>query len=185
MNNTDLFRAFVFLLMLTAASASAQSNRTSCLCAMPVITAQPQSASGLCVQNSIAAFTVAAISNTAVQYQWQQDSVNLNDNSIFSGCSTSTLTILNPPAALDGKSFRCILTNCFGIPVVSDNAMLSLNIPLTDINADGVTNVADFGFLLGLYDGTCSGCREDITQDGLVNILDFLRLLGRFNQSCY
>lgn len=182
--NSKINFPFVLLFLLSSPLLLIAQSRNPCNCPPPSIISQPQSNSGLCVQNSQATFSVTAVSANNIHYQWQIDTVNITDNTMFFGSNTSTLTITNPTASLNGKMFRCIVKNCMNIPIASAAARLSLDISATDVNEDGVTNNADFALVLGLYDDSCSSCREDINQDGIVNILDFLRLLSRFNQTC-
>lgn len=52
-------------------------------------------------------------------YKWQIDSTgngfeNLDDNSIFNGSSTDTLTLNNPPTSLYGTRFRCLVSSANG-----------------------------------------------------------------------
>ncbi|MEP7264782.1 MAG: hypothetical protein ABI772_09795 [Bacteroidota bacterium] len=177
---------FLFIMISTASYSQNQNRQTRCLCSAPVIISQPTCDSAICVGNGQVFFTVTATGTGPFTYQWQEDLVNITDGIIYNGCNTSTLTLTNPSINCNGKSYRCIIKNCTNTSVITDNnCILSLTVMPTDINSDGVTNNADFAFLLRTYDTSCAGCREDINQDGMVNIIDFLKLVGRFNKSCF
>jgi Immunoglobulin domain len=157
-----------------------------CPCKAPVISSHPASISGLCIANGQANFTVVATGTGPLNYQWQENQVDITDNSIYSGTHTATLTINNPSINQNNKSYRCVITNCSGTIVYTNNlSTLNLNIMPTDLNTDGVTDNGDFSILLRVYGTTCSGCTEDIDQDGQINVVDFLRLIGRYNQACF
>ncbi len=163
-----------------------QTRGNTCPCKAPVISSHPASVSGLCVANGQANYTVAASGTGPLNYQWQENLVNINDNSIYSGTHTATLTLTNPSINQNNKSYRCVITNCSGTIVYTNNlSTLNLNIMPTDLNTDGVTDNGDFSILLRVYGTLCSGCKEDIDQDGHINVVDFLRLIGRYNQACF
>jgi hypothetical protein len=168
-----------FALLITADSYS----QSRCICNVPRIVSQPASTADVCPAQQTAV-QVNAYSATTLQYQWQLDSVDITDNSYFSGSKSPLLTLSNPPASLHGKTLRCKVVNCLGIPVYSDLTYLNFDLQETDLNQDGYTSNADFAMLLRVYNNTCSGCPEDISGDGNINILDFLRLLAKFNTTC-
>lgn len=160
-------------------------GQPSCICLKPCIISQPVSPSPVCVNNGSATFSVTVTGSGPFQYQWRENTSNISDNNIYSGTNSPTLTITNPPYALNGKTYRCIITNCSGIQVITNNqAMLTVSSLPSDINKDGVTEAVDFNLLNIQYSNTCLGCAEDITADGIVNNDDFLILLGEYGQSC-
>lgn len=84
-----------------------------------------------------ATFTVAAAGRNYNMY-WQASTdginfVNINDNAIYSGTKTKTLTIKSVLPAYDGDMFRCILksneTACSSVRDTSDIAQLTIDIP--------------------------------------------------------
>ena len=170
------------LLLLSSEGIHAQPSR--CNCTVPVILSQPQTVGGLCILGGQASLSVVAQSTVSMQYQWQLDSVDISDDSVFSGCKSSVVTISNPGASIIGRSLRCKITNCLNLPVYSNAAAIEYDFQPTDINTDGTTNNADFAQMLSRFNDNCSNCREDINVDSIVNILDFLRLLAKFNTSC-
>jgi hypothetical protein len=75
----------------------------------PVITKKPNS---VCVTDGQGtSFTVVA--TNGITYQWQVNGINIQDNSIYSGSTTPTLTISNV-SGLNNKQFRCIVCNDCG-----------------------------------------------------------------------
>lgn len=186
MNRYILIQVILLLLICNSTYSQNLNREIRCICIAPVIISQPTCDSAICVGNGQVSFTATATGTGPFTYQWQEDMVDITDGTIYNGTTTSTLTLTNPTINLNGKSYRCIVRNCTNNNVITDNTCtLSLTVMPTDINEDGVTNNADFAFLLRSYDTACAGCKEDINQDGQVNIVDFLKLLGRFNKSCF
>ena len=89
------------------------------------ITAQP-TGSTLCSGGSTQIF--AAASN-ATGYQWQVDSgagfTDITNSGIYSGASTSTLTITGAPASLNGSKYRMVATGLCE-PAISNSAVLAV-----------------------------------------------------------
>lgn len=88
-----------------------------------------------------ATFTVSAAGRNYNMY-WQASTdgvnfVNINDNAIYSGTKTKTLTIKSVLPAYDGDIFRCILKSnevaCNSVRDTSDIAQLTIDIP-TSVN---------------------------------------------------
>ena len=93
----------------------------------PTITSQPQDVTE--TLNGSATFTVTA-EGDGLSYQWQYESLadgSWNDCT-DSGARTDTLTV---PVTMDvdGMSFRCIVTDAYGVSVTSDAARLTVAIP--------------------------------------------------------
>ncbi len=183
-----LFITFLISSFCFSQKKQSSNNRTIsplCLCIGTCITSQPVSPAAVCMQNGVVTFSVSVSGTPPFQFQWRENSGNLVDNSIYSGTNTATLTITNPSLALNGKTYRCIITNCSGRQVITNNtATLTVTSLDSDINKDGITQVDDFNLLNTLYNNTCNNCPEDITHDGFVNNDDFLKLLGDYGKSC-
>jgi hypothetical protein len=61
-------------------------------------------------------------------YQWQEGGVNITNGGIYSGATTSTLTLTNPGTAKNGASYRCVISSTCGTsPVNSSAAILTVN----------------------------------------------------------
>lgn len=178
----------LFCLVAQAQQNTSVSNRRippQCFCFGPCITSQPISPQSVCVQNGVAVFSVTVTGTEPFQYQWRENSGNISDNAIYNGTNSAVLTITNPPYSLNGKTFRCIVTNCSGNSVITNNsAVLTVTTLPSDIDKDGITQVTDFNLLNTLYNNNCAGCEEDITGDGVINNDDFLMLLGEYGQAC-
>lgn len=91
----------------------------------PVITLDPLSQS-LCTGSGVT-FTVAA--DYATSYQWQEFNggiwTNLTNTGVYSGVTTTTLTISNV-AGLDGRQYRAIATGDDPPPATSNPATLTV-----------------------------------------------------------
>ena len=94
-------------------------------------TVSPASISGhpsdqIVAQNGTANFSVNA-SGDGLTYQWQKDGTNIpNNDTRFSGVSTSALTISNVEAN-DAGVYKCIVSNGAGDMVTSNEATLTVS----------------------------------------------------------
>ena len=88
----------------------------------PFISSQPVD-QFVCL-GDVAVFSVSA-SGTGLTYQWQEDSgsgfVILSDGGIYSGTSTSTLTLSGTLPGMDGFTYRCVINGviCSGTSVTN------------------------------------------------------------------
>jgi hypothetical protein len=156
-----------------------------CLCVGPFITSQPVSSLPTCIGTNTVSFTVCATGTGPLQYQWRENAAIITDNATYNGTNTPTLTINNPSYSLNGKTYRCIVTNCSGRQVITNaNVTLNLSALPTDINKDGITDSIDFNLLLQQYNLLCPACPEDLSLDGTVNNDDFLILAGDYYETC-
>jgi alpha-tubulin suppressor-like RCC1 family protein len=97
--------------------------------AVPTITTSPANQIVTASQN--ASFTIAASGNPAPTYQWQSSTddttwANLSNTSPYSGVTSATLTITGASASLNGRQYRCVVTNSQG-NTTSDAATLTVN----------------------------------------------------------
>ncbi|MCW3082637.1 MAG: hypothetical protein JWP12_3 [Bacteroidetes bacterium] len=92
----------------------------------PVITVQPLPTT-VC-NNTIATFSVTATG--AVSYQWQQNTgsgfTNLANGGIYSGVTTTTLTINPATTAMNTYQYRCILNASCGGSTISNAVILTV-----------------------------------------------------------
>jgi hypothetical protein len=93
------------------------------------IVTQPVSPGAMCLNNSTATISVVASGNN-LTYQWNKGVTNLNNNSLYSGTTTPTLTITNPAATDAGLYFVRVTGQC-GNPVSSGFASIVVNTPVT------------------------------------------------------
>ncbi len=88
----------------------------------PVITLQPANQTAL--PGATATFSVSAVGDTPLSYQWRENTTNLTDGGNISGSATSSLTISNISPA-NAASYSVIVSNALG-PVTSTNAQLNV-----------------------------------------------------------
>ena len=88
----------------------------------PQIIVQPASQNLLVAGTAV--FSVMAIGDLPLSYQWQENGTNLTDGGQFSGSATSTLTISNVLETNDG-SYSVIVSNVIA-PTNSDDAVLTV-----------------------------------------------------------
>ncbi len=100
----------------------------------PNISAQPVN-STICATQSTT-FSVTA-SGTGISYQWQESVsgcagpwVNVNNGGIYSGATTSILTLTAAPATMNGYAYRCIITGTCSPAATSNCAQLTVNTPV-------------------------------------------------------
>jgi hypothetical protein len=95
----------------------------------PSITGQPTNQSA--TPSTSATFTVTA-SGGGLSYQWQEDSgsgfSNITDGGVYSGATTASLLITNPPVGMDSYQYRCVVTNSCGSATSNGNATLTVTL---------------------------------------------------------
>lgn len=74
----------------------------------------------------IATFTVQAVGDAPLSYQWQKDTVDLSEGGKVSGVNTTTLQIANVDAS-DQGAYRCVVTNAYG-SATSNAATLTITV---------------------------------------------------------
>ncbi|CAN5448363.1 hypothetical protein BH11BAC1_BH11BAC1_03450 [soil metagenome] len=161
------------------------NQHTHCICPPTIITAQPVSSGAICAGSGAVTFTVGAVGTGILNYQWKENGIAIADGGYYSGVHTANLTITNPGMALNGNNYQCLITNCAGQSVSTNNAAaLSLHSISGDINEDGIVNNSDFALMNLVYNTACFNCPEDIVPDGFIDVKDFLQLLGGYNMTC-
>jgi hypothetical protein len=127
----------------TATSASNFTVTTGSI----TFTTQPSDRSICGITNTT--FAVAATGDTGLQYQWQIDDggfEDLSNNSTYSGVTTPTLSISNPPLSLNGSVYRCVVSGNNSGDTPSQSASLTINtFPVASISLDGTLLVASDG----------------------------------------
>jgi hypothetical protein len=96
----------------------------------PLITTQPTNQTVPSGQN--ASFTVAAVGNAPLAYQWQISTgggpfTSLSNTAPYSGVNTTTLLITGVTAGLDGAQYRAVVTNGLG-SATSNAATLTVSV---------------------------------------------------------
>ena len=89
------------------------------------ITSQPSNS--ITHSGGSAIFNIVVSDNNST-YQWQQNGVNIYDNSVFNGTQTSQLYIADCPASFNNYSYRCIVigSQC-GNSIISNSGVLTVN----------------------------------------------------------
>lgn len=94
----------------------------------PVITAMPVSA--IVCDNGATSYSVTA-TGTSLTYQWQVDNgttyVNLTNTGVYSGVTTSLLSLSGIPNTLHGRAYRCVVGGTCSPALLTNNAMLYVN----------------------------------------------------------
>jgi hypothetical protein len=99
-------------------------------------------------------FRITSLGNP--DYHWQEDSgsgwINLQNNNIYSGVTTDTLTVYDVPLAFNGNLYRCVLTagNC---TINSDIALLEVALAFPVATVGTVTSCPENEVLDPLFVG--------------------------------
>jgi gliding motility-associated-like protein len=105
------------------------SGSTLVINSLPAITTQPSSPSAVCAGSGTPSFTVTA-TGTGLTYQWEEyisSWANLTNVGVYSGVTTSTLTITSPAIGMNGYKYRCLVSGtCY--PAVTSNGMATLSV---------------------------------------------------------
>src|SRR6185369_11532502 len=103
----------------------------------PVVTVPPV-ASIICEGNNTN-FTVSA-TGTTLTYQWRENGTPLANGGVYSGVTTSTLTLTGAPAGLDGNTYDVVVTGVCAPAATSTTALLTVNtLPVFTTNPADVT----------------------------------------------
>ena len=136
--------------------------------AAPTIATQPIDASIIITQN--ATFTVVGAAHT---YQWQEDKndgsgfVNIVDDAVYGGATTTTLTIQTPDLTMDGYVYRVVLNNPqYACDPTTNSDEVKLGIFASDFDGDGIPDLLDLDADNdGILD-TVEGNTTDTSGDG-------------------
>jgi hypothetical protein len=165
--------------VVSNAGGNATSNPAALtLKAATTITQQPEGQS--VSLGDPATFTVAAVGEGTLAYQWQKE------GSDIPGATSETLQI---PSASQGDvgSYRCVVTAGCG-NVTSNEAALTLRAAPGDLDADGDVDLTDFAAFQGCFNGPnrppaegCSAPGADFDGDQDVDLTDFAIFQSCFN----
>lgn len=151
--NGDQFR-----LVATNVNGSTPSNAATLtvMATLPVISLQPVSAIVNIGANT--SFASAATGNPTPSVRWQRQPsgtigfLDLSDDGTYGGTTSTTLTITNVSAGMNGDQFRMVATNVGG-SAPSNAATLTVNLGTTISTFAGLANFQ------GSIDGTGSAAR--------------------------
>ncbi len=93
--------------------------------------------------NVSASFTVSALGDGAISYQWQRDQQNLSDDSHYAGSTGPTLQISNIDSTVRG-TYRCVVTAGCGAVISNESALTVIS---ADLDGDGDSDQSDFAKL--------------------------------------
>lgn len=151
----------------------------------PSITTQPANRAACDGGNT--SFTVTAAPATGNNFQWQISTdgganyANLADGGLYSGTSTSTLTITGVTTSMSGYRYRVIITGaCPPNTVTSTGALLSVNIPptiTTDPADDEACDGDDASFSV-VATGNNPTYQWQVSDDGGANWTDIAGATG-------
>jgi len=102
------------------ATASVTSN------VLPVITTQPAAIPSANACSGTGTVTINVGATGVTTYQWRRNGVNLTNVAPYSGVTTATLTITNPPIGDNGVTFDVILNSATCL-VTSSGVTLTVN----------------------------------------------------------
>ena len=148
---------------------------------VPIITSQPTNPLAVCVGSGTRSVTVVATGATS--YQWRRNGVNLTNTGIYSGVTSATLTITNPPIGENGVAYSVVIGNGTGCTVTSSAAVLTVTaVPapviefeeggavdtVANILACGVVGPAenDIDIVVGMNPGGSATFQWQVSTDG-------------------
>ncbi|HET6225787.1 MAG TPA: SprB repeat-containing protein, partial [Bacteroidia bacterium] len=95
--------------------------------ATPSITTQPANSSVCATSNT----TFSIVAANATSYQWQEDAgsgfTNISNGGVYSGATTTALTLTGVPVSMNGYVYRCIATGSLNPPATSNSATLTVS----------------------------------------------------------
>jgi hypothetical protein len=95
----------------------------------PSISVQPASPAGVCAGTGTPSFSVTA-TGSGLTYQWQEyisSWNNVSNGGVYSGATTTTLTITNPTSAMNGYKYRCVVNGTCSSATSNGAATLIVN----------------------------------------------------------
>jgi hypothetical protein len=122
-------------------------------CCSPGITGQPASSPIVCSGNGTASFSVTA-TGAGLTYQWQEyisSWNNISNGGVYSGATTSTLTITNPPSSMNARQYRCVVSGTCSPSATSNAASLSVHtssVPITLTNVQSSATPTNYQQML-------------------------------------
>ena len=128
-----------FIIKVTDGIASAFDTINVTVNPSTVITTQPVSPSFCAGSNQD--LTVGATGTGTLSYLWKENSgsgyVALTDGGIYSGSTTSTLSLTNVPASYDGYKYECVVTGGCSSATTNTNQVIAVK-PTFTISASAM-----------------------------------------------
>ncbi|MBS1510527.1 MAG: T9SS type A sorting domain-containing protein [Bacteroidetes bacterium] len=113
----------------SACTAVNSASATLTVNSAPAITTQPSAVTACAGNNAV--FSVVA-SGTGLTYQWQESTNgggtwnNIVDGGVYSGSSTTTLTLTAVTAGFNNNQYRCIISGTCPSPATSNAVLLTV-----------------------------------------------------------
>lgn len=143
-------RAFIGRILFTGGNVAACTSpaRTVTVTVNQPISITTQPTNKAVCTDKVTSFTVAAAGTTPT-YQWQVSTnsgnsfTNVANGGVYSGATTSTLTISAPPVSMNTYLYRCLVSGAAPCAsVASNNALLTVNpLPTVVISAAPYTRL--------------------------------------------
>lgn len=96
------------------------------------------------------------------------------------GQTTKSITVNQP--GVYGLTIFC--SKCNNATYVANPITINTNTLVTDLNTNGIVDVADYNIFLGKYLTPCLGCQEDFYPDGFVDTRDYLIWVADIFKTC-
>ncbi|MEK3885513.1 beta strand repeat-containing protein, partial [Paenibacillus sp. PL2-23] len=128
---TSAMNGYMYRAVVTgAATPDATSNEAALTVnSPPAITSHPSNSTIVAGENTT--FTVTA--SYAMDYQWQVNTgsgyTNITNGALYSGATTSTLSITGATSAMNGYMYRAVVTGAATPDATSNGAALTVNSP--------------------------------------------------------
>src|SRR6185437_14217449 len=154
-------------------------------------TSQPADTSLIYANGGTITLSVAATGTAPITYQWMENGYSLTDGGIYSGSTTSSLTLSYPGANKNGSIYTCVVANCSGSNQLTSNPVtLAVNSPspagklihywnfnsvtttVTSVNSDFSAvgkAIATYGERAGVSSAYVPGYMDDINPGDTIN----------------
>jgi hypothetical protein len=173
-NTTGIMNGYKFRCVLVDTSGcSVNSNFGILTVCNSSIIQQPQDQTVFVNDNAVFTVSYTAISPL---YQWQENSglgfINLTNTGLYSGTSTSNLTISNVTLAMNNYLYRCLVSDSTACSDTSNSATLIVS---TGIGIDEISQTNSFI----IYPNTTSNFFTIICNSNMLNAnIEILNILG-------
>jgi hypothetical protein len=144
-------------------------------CAAPTINSQPLSAAGCDGSNAVMTFN---LTGPSLSYQWQISTdggstfANVTNGGVYSGATTSTLTMTGLTTTYNGYKFRCVATNTCSTTTSDETTLAVLSAPTAAACSPTTTNTGNWGTgIARVRFNTIDKAHNDGINDGTQNFV--------------
>jgi len=151
---TTAFLGYKYRCVVSGTCPSAQTSASATLTVTNTVTISAQPAGTTVCALDDPTFSVTASGGT-ITYQWQEDDgggyANLANGGIYSGVTTSTLTLTNVGTGIDGYDYRCVVSSTCGGTINSNGAKLNVDSdPVVTTDPSNTTKCESTGASFGV-----------------------------------